>query len=208
MTDNTLLPSNATPLERDISLTLDRTAEINVNLHNIHNVEDCPDHFLPWLAWAFSVDYWESDFTREQKIKAIKDSFEIHRIKGTVGAVRRALDNLGIRFDIEEWFEYGGAPYTFRVNAYADLSGENTAINEEIANKITQVVKATKNLRSHEKIRIGALMERGAHYVPQARISQMKSMTAEVFNGKKLAQNMGYIAHIRTSQIIHMTMEA
>ena len=113
MTTDALLPNNATALERDMSLSLDRNKELPVNIHDIHNIENCPDSFLPWMAWAFSVDHWSPDFTREQKVKAIRDSFEIHRTKGTLGAVKRALDNLGIRFDVEEWFEYGGSPIHF-----------------------------------------------------------------------------------------------
>jgi len=58
--------------------------------------DTCPASLLPWLAWTLSVDQWEPTWTEAQKREVIKASVEIHRRKGTVWAIRRALEAAGL----------------------------------------------------------------------------------------------------------------
>ncbi len=66
--------------------------------------------------------------------------------KGTLGALKRSLASFGFAdIRIEEWFEYGGDPFTFRVHAVFNEDG----LSIEDANLIYTVIMQTKNLRSH-----------------------------------------------------------
>jgi phage tail P2-like protein len=61
---------------------------------------------LPWLAWALSVDTWDSDWPESTKRSLIANSVQIHKTKGTVSAIERVMDALGVTAELREWFEY------------------------------------------------------------------------------------------------------
>lgn len=108
---------------------------------------------LPWLAWAFSVDEWSNSWTEEQKRDSISQSVSVHRKKGTIGAVTEALNALGLGAKVQEWFNQipQGAPYTYKLKIDVDQAGLTT----QQMSKVLDVVKTTKNLRSHlEEIEI------------------------------------------------------
>jgi phage tail P2-like protein len=142
-----LLPANATEQERDISLAIQRHADLPVPVRDVWNPDTCPADLLAWLSWAWSVDVWDPAWSELQKREAIKASLNIHRYKGTIGAVREALTVLFYQPRVQEWFNQvpPGAPYTFRLLMEADQQG----ITQEAALKLFEVVERTKNLRSH-----------------------------------------------------------
>jgi len=47
------------------------------------------------LAWAHSLDEWDESWPEETKRAAVQSSISVHRKKGTLGAVRRALAAAG-----------------------------------------------------------------------------------------------------------------
>lgn len=57
--------------------------------------EDCPADLLPWLAWALSVDEWDAAWTDADRRAVVAGSALVHRRKGTIGSIRRALRNAG-----------------------------------------------------------------------------------------------------------------
>lgn len=145
MTD--LLPINATEQERGLSTAAARLGDVATPLRDVWNPDTCPAKLLAWLAWAFSVDQWDSTWTEAQQREFIKRSVEIHRYKGTIGAVQDALGALGVQAAVQEWFNQipAAAPYTFRIALEADQVG----VSETAANALFAVVERTKNLRSH-----------------------------------------------------------
>ena len=141
-----LLPNNATAQEVAISEAIDRPVPVVVR--EMWNPDTCPDNLLPWMAWAFSVDAWDTNWTDAQKRGAIKASVSVHEKKGTIGAMRTALDALGYGINVEEWFEKTpvGDPYTFGLTKTIDQVGIPT---KAAFDAIFDVVESTKNLRSH-----------------------------------------------------------
>ena len=111
-----LLPPNATPLERRIEQADALIERANAPLHTVWNGASAPENILPWLAWAVGVDAWDSQWTEQQKRNAIDAAIPISRKRGTVRAVRRALEVLGFS-DVEllehtaqrnQWIAAGG----------------------------------------------------------------------------------------------------
>lgn len=90
-----LLPSNATPMERALAQVIGRISDVPVPVADLWSPADCPAPLLPWLAWALSVDEWSPEWSEAQRREAIAASVEIHRHKGSMWAVRRALDVMG-----------------------------------------------------------------------------------------------------------------
>lgn len=94
--EQTLLPANATAFERAVDLAGDaRLAALPSVVASIWNADTCPVVLLPYLAWALSVDEWSNDWSVERKRAAIKDSRTIHKHKGTIWAIKRALAAIG-----------------------------------------------------------------------------------------------------------------
>lgn len=90
-----ILPPNATPAERAFEAALAGLCDLPVPVGDLWNPARCPAALLPWLAWALSVDDWDSTWSEERKRAVIAASVEVHRHKGTVGSVRRALRAAG-----------------------------------------------------------------------------------------------------------------
>ncbi|MDK6876837.1 phage tail protein I, partial [Escherichia coli] len=53
---NSLLPPGSTPLECRLAQTCSGISDLQVPLRDLWNPATCPVSFLPYLAWAFSVD--------------------------------------------------------------------------------------------------------------------------------------------------------
>lgn len=142
-----LLPPNATAQERALSEAAARIADVPVVVREMWNPDTCPANLLGWLAWAFTIDEWDTGWTEAQKREAIKRSIRVHKYKGTIGAVQEALGALFVNARVQEWFNQlpAGDPYTFRILLEADQVG----ISQAAMGSLLAVVERTKNLRSH-----------------------------------------------------------
>jgi phage tail P2-like protein len=152
-----LLPPNSTLLERAIEAAMHkRLNALPVPIRDLWNADTCPAHLLGWLAWAKSVDVWDESWPEAQKRAVIKASRFVHQHKGTIGAVRRALDALGIGLEIREWFETGDAPGTFRVDAFADyIFASGFGLNPALLGMIDAQIRTVKRASQHFTLRVG-----------------------------------------------------
>ncbi len=114
-------------------------------------VDEMDGALLDELAWQFHLDVYDAYAPIEVKRALIKQSIRVHAHKGTVYAVREALQAAFGRAVVREWFEYGGAPYLFRVDIDASLAG----VGEREIAYCERAAIEHKNVRSHlERIRI------------------------------------------------------
>ena len=176
-----LLPHNSTPLERALATACD----LGVDPEIIRGVADsarCPVDFLPWLAWAMSVEGWESAETEEQQRALIRQSIPIHKHKGTVGAIRRVLKAVGVTADYKEWTQIPGAvPYSFELIAWANDNrpGEGSILSPQLFQRLRALVDATKNERSHYRLRLGARFDSA---LGLANASQVRALDRRTFD--------------------------
>ena len=172
-----LLPLNATDQERAISEAIGREAPVVVR--EMWNPETCPTALLPWLAWAFNVDTWDASWTEAQKRGVIKNSVAVHKKKGTIGALRTALDGLGYDMDVNEWFKKApiGDPYTFSIDLFVEQVGIPTSAAYD---KIVEVANSVKNLRSYlDGVKIHALSNGGIYYAARCFMGEVVNISAE-----------------------------
>lgn len=89
-----LLPPNQTRLEAALANAVQwpLTPE---TIATLWDAATCPPSLLPWLAWALSVDEWDSQWPDERKRNAVLQSIALHRKKGTPWAVKTALAAIG-----------------------------------------------------------------------------------------------------------------
>lgn len=101
-----LVPSNHRPIEHALAEilkpigTLDPTA-----IEAMWDAWRCPSAYLPFLAYALSVDYWDDGWDEIRKRKVIEQSPAYHRRKGSRLAIEEALATLGTGYDLTEWWE-------------------------------------------------------------------------------------------------------
>lgn len=153
-----LLPPNASPTELNLEQATARLGEVPVPIRDLFSAARCPVALLPWLAWALSVDEWHGDWPEANKRAAIASSIEVHRRKGTVAAVRAALAALGVQVQLEEWFDTGEAPYTFKLHALVNqnlIPGAETLLTGELYAAIRRTVDATKPVSRHYSLSVG-----------------------------------------------------
>lgn len=145
--EKSILPPNATPLQKDLENAIAfRLGKLDIPNRWLMNPEKCPEHILPWLAWAVSVDVWNDAWAVETRRAVIKASLQVHKQKGTIGALKRAL--AAFNFDntqVEEWFEYGGEPFHFKV--LVEVLTADFDILE--LTEVYSVIQSAKNVRSH-----------------------------------------------------------
>lgn len=143
----TLLPSNASALERAVAAADARISATPTPLRDVWNPLTCPANLLPWLAFAYAVDEWDETWNTETKRQVIAQALEVKRTKGTPGGVQRALAAVGLPARVQEWFQQAphGAPYTFRVHVEAEQVGFAAS---QIA-QLRRVIHQYKNTRSH-----------------------------------------------------------
>lgn len=148
---NSLLPPNATFLERAAGRA-SGIAALPVPIDALWNPATCPIHSLPWLAWALSVDEWDEAWEEATQRRVIAASIEIHRRKGTVGAVRAAITMLGHSGRLVEWWQTTppGTPHTFQ----AEVEIGNRGLGETAVTAIDRQIAAVKPARSHYTLRL------------------------------------------------------
>lgn len=136
---SSLLPPNASKLERDIEQVIASSLDLPLSIADLWDPFRCPLSLLPWLAWAYSVDQWEDSWPESVKRQVVNDAFEIHRYKGTPYAVQQALNSLGIKTNIIEWWEPNGSNVrgTMKVNALVKDKGIDLSDLIQITNAIT-----------------------------------------------------------------------
>lgn len=149
MISNHLLPLGSTLLEKRAAEILKSAVENPIVIADLINPDKCPVHLLPYLAWAFSVDKWDENWTDEVKRIAIKQSFFIHKRKGTINAVRRVVEPIGYMVNLKEWFNAVpmGEPGTFSLT----IEVPETGLNEQTYNELVRLVNDVKPVSRHLK---------------------------------------------------------
>ena len=133
-------------LAQSIAVVLaDRPEEIQ-NLLIYSRIDQLPEALLDILARDFKVDWWDGDYTLEEKRRTLKDSWRVRRMLGTKTAVETAISAIYPETTVIEWWEYGGAPYHFRLRI--DVSSKSD-INSKRHQRVLERVRFYKNLRSH-----------------------------------------------------------
>lgn len=142
----TLLPPNSTDLERKLA-EVGKDAFDLPSIRIIKDIDHVPSQFLPYIAWQKSVDYWDGSWQEELKRKVIKESRDLHRLKGTPTAIKKALEPFGYEVTLIEWFqaEPNLMPGTF--NLELDVIGKS--LNAETYSEINRLVSESKAASRH-----------------------------------------------------------
>ena len=104
-----------------------RPAEIE-RLRIYPAIDTLEEPLLDILARDFKVDWWDPEYSLEEKRRTLKDSWRVYP-----------------HTQVLEWFEYGGEPYHFRL----DINITNDSIDSEKQRRVLERMNFYKSLRSH-----------------------------------------------------------
>jgi len=107
-------------------------------------LDTLPEDIVDSLAWQYHVDFYRDSFPLATKRKLVRTAIERHRRKGTPAAVEEIVRTVYKDSIVEEWFEYGGEPYWFRILLTANTAAPLLSMNELLA-----LVEEYKSFRSH-----------------------------------------------------------
>ena len=143
--NNSLLPPGSSATERRLTAACSDLSGLKVPLRELWNPATCPVKFLPYLAWAFSVDRWDESWAESVKRKVVQDAFYIHQHKGTISAVRRVVEPFGFLIRVIEWWQNGEAPGTFRL----DIGVQDQGITEETYQELERLISDARPCSRH-----------------------------------------------------------
>lgn len=121
-----------------------RLAEID-RVRIISNIDGLNETVLDILARDFKVDWWDQEYSVEEKRRTLKGSWRVHKTLGTKAAVETAIRAIYPLTTVEEWFEYGGEPYHFRLNI--DITSDSG--DRVRQRRVLERLNFYKSLRSH-----------------------------------------------------------
>lgn len=149
-----LLPPNATALERSLEQAAAPLGELTAPLRELWNPDACPEHLLPWLAWSLSLDSWQPYWPEAVKRARLKAAVDIQRRKGTAKSVRDVVSSFGSSLALREWWQKTpmGEPHTFEVVLTLGAGVPNTAAYQQ---DIVGEIERTKPVRSHFAFTVG-----------------------------------------------------
>lgn len=121
-------------------------------------IDTVPAGFLPELVRQFHIAGIEGGMfaaSDADRRRLIRESIALHRRKGTLWAVKRALALSGIAATLTEWWQEtpAGAPFTFTVDIAA---GQPAAIEEDAFEAARRHVDEWKPVSRHAGFRIAA----------------------------------------------------
>lgn len=145
-----LLPPNASQLERGLEQATARAGNVTVDFTPLWNPQTCPIELLPYLAFALSIDTWDPAWPEATKRALVSTAIDIQRHKGTAKSIRDIIRSFGGQIALREWWQMAppGTPHTFSVVlSLTGAAGE--APSAGFIDQIIDEIRRTKPVRSH-----------------------------------------------------------
>lgn len=182
--ENISRDKNAYNMAESVQPQLD---DINASIPFIElysRIDELPEPVLRMLALENQLykDEWDLATTIEEKRELVKQSFDLNMRRGTRWSVERILELVTGVTGVEEWFEYGGSPYSFRITL--DIN-EGDISSAQIL-QAERLVQRYKPLRSPlEALEVQTKAETVTGYVGAANtmIMQLDALAYPELNG-------------------------
>lgn len=107
-------------------------------------ISSLPEELCDILAEDLKVDWYDYNFSLADKRSVLEAAMYVHRHIGTIGAVETAVSAIYQDSRVDEWYEYSGDPYHFKV--LIDSTYQNTDPVKYAS--VVQSIRLYKNLRS------------------------------------------------------------
>ncbi|WP_024831595.1 phage tail protein I [Ruminiclostridium josui] len=113
-------------------------AGIIKNCMLLARVQELPEAVLDALAHELLVDWYDATADISIKRELIKNSDKVHMYMGTPYSVEQVVQDYFGDGYVEEWFQYDGEPFHFRVVT------SNSSATSELAERFTKAIEKVK----------------------------------------------------------------
>lgn len=120
---------------------------VSGNMDNVliySRFEELSEDLVDILAYDMHVDWYDYGYPLNVKRDMVKNSVKVHKRMGTKYAVETAVKAIYPESRIEEWFNYGGEPFHFKV--VLNAGDKNLKID---LNDIVKKINMYKRLSAH-----------------------------------------------------------
>lgn len=147
-----ILPSSLSNDETISALSVAIGTELKAITQSINdilfypNIENLSEELVDLLAEQFQVKFYDIfGLDLDKKRLLVKNSIMYNKRKGTKGVLQDMLKTLydGV-VEVEEWFDYGGSPFYFKIKIRMSKS-----IKEQDYKNLISIINSLKNVRSH-----------------------------------------------------------
>lgn len=112
------------------------------NVLTFGDIDNAKSEVVDALAAEMNLDFYDQTLPLANRRALVKNGYLYKYLKGTPFAVKQVVTDIFSAAQTEEWFEYGGVPYYFRVVTEAKLPAS------EIIERIFKAIDTVKNVRS------------------------------------------------------------
>lgn len=106
-------------------------------------IDELDEAVVDDLAWQFHVDFYDTGLNLAQKRALVKSAIKDHKYKGTPWAVKSVIKAIRGGVVLQDWYQYGGKPYHFRVNGFG-----GTMVSADELIRLAAAINSVKNVRS------------------------------------------------------------
>ena len=106
-----------------------------------------PSRIARLSCMGVAVDKWDEDWSEEVKRIAIKQSFFIHKHKGTIAAVKRVVEPIGYLVELKEWFNQKPQAKAGTFSLTVEVT--ETGLSEQTYNELVRLINDVKPVSRH-----------------------------------------------------------
>ena len=112
-------------------------------------IETTPVEVLDALAVNWKIDWYDTNYSEEQKRRIISTALTVRRTMGTAYATRLQADSIFPGTELEEWFEYNGTPGTYRLFVNINDSSPESPVVTYPADEMERRLACAKRWSAH-----------------------------------------------------------
>lgn len=125
-----------------INKAMQRMIDYSRNICVYATIDTLPEEILDLLALELNTQYYDDSLSIGIKRRLIKNTLKWYMSTGTLAAVEEAVAAVFGNGEVQEWFDYGGEPYHFKIQT------SNINTTDEMIQQITDIVSGVQNVRS------------------------------------------------------------
>lgn len=109
-------------------------------------IDTMPEKIVDLLAVELRTQYYDEDISLAEKRSLVKSTLSWYCKAGTPAAMQELIQIVfGNQSTVEEWWQYGGDPYMFKII----VDDQESLLTKEKWDKVVKSIHYVKNARSH-----------------------------------------------------------
>lgn len=149
-----------------------------------------PDAIVDLLAEELRAQYYDHTLPLAEKREAVKRALPWHQRAGTVPAVLELCEFRYGKSIVQEWFDYGRRPFTFRL----EMLEEVRVLDQAEIESFIQAVRVVKNTRSLLEALIFHRSTHSTVYTGVAAVSYTRQVIVDFFKDRSREDVAGHSA--------------